>query len=140
MAFMDKLKFWKKHDDFADMDRELNTLKPKDQLGLPSKDPISGTDTTLDFGHEEDMSFGMTPPNDDNVFSRQPQRPLQYERPHQQSQPSISSTQLDLIAAKLETIKVSLESINHRLVAVEHALRVRDYQETEEPRRRRGVW
>jgi hypothetical protein len=145
---LDKLKFWKKKDAFADLDKELGTLDtgPKDDLGLPKQhDPLAGSDTGMDFGKEEtDMSFGMNPPSQNDPFSR----PLQSQQQQSQRQPIAAqpmqypqtNTQLDLIAAKLETIKVSMESMNHRMVALERALHVKDYQETSQPRRRRGVW
>jgi hypothetical protein len=150
MAIMDKLKFWKKHDTFADLDKELGTLDqhptPKDDLGLPTLDPM-GSSGLPKHADPVDMSFGMTPPNSDDPFGRPTvpkQRSMQQTQSVQQTQPMQQDpqivTQLDLISAKIETIKVSLESINHRLLAVERGLHLKDYQDTSQPRRRRGVW
>jgi hypothetical protein len=151
---LDKLKFWKKKDDFADLDKELGTLNsnPKDTLGLqPNHDPMAGSNTGLDMQpKDDDYSFGMTPPSQDDPFQRPqaPQQPLQQQQYHQPQQAvqqapqyqQTANTQMDLVVAKLDTIKVSIESINHRLLAVERALHVRDYRDTQQPRRKRGVW
>ena len=158
MAFLDKLKFWKKGDDaFAELDKQLGTLP---QTGLPESsgpsfeehglgppagdDLMRSSDTGLDFGKQghntEGFSgFGMEHPGDKQMPSYEQPRQV-YEVAPQAAAPAQNvSPQLELVAAKLDTIRVSLESINHRLVAVGRALHVQDEEEVA-PRRRRGVW
>ena len=141
MAFMDKLKFWKKKDEFADLDKELGSAQGtggRDTLGLPSSGYDDHLSSSAETGMDHEMpAFGLTPPREENPFARQSFQ----EVPQQSAVQSASNLniQLDLVSAKLETMKVSLESINHRLLAMEHALHVRDYTQ-QQPQRRRGVW
>ncbi len=162
MAFLDKLKFWKKGDDaFADLDKQLGTipsttpgtLEPQGYGPLsheqgfspPAEDDLlRSSETGLDFGkqntHTEGFSgFGLEHPADKQMPSYEQPRQV-YEVAPQAAAPQNVSAQLELVAAKLDTIRVSLESINHRLVAVERALHVQDYEEAPVPRKRRGVW
>ena len=161
MAFLDKLKFWKKGDDaFADLDKQLGTMPQTpgtpesqgygplshEQGFTPSSDDdlLRSSETGLDFGKQghsaEGFSgFGMEHPGDKQMPSYEQPRQV-YEVAPQAAAPAQNvSQQLELVAAKLDTIRVSLESINHRLVAVERALHVQD-EEVVAPRRRRGVW
>ncbi len=157
MAFLDKLKFWKKGDDaFAELDKQLGTMPqtglPESSgptpfeygLGPPTQDDLMrSSETGLDFGkqgtHTEGFSgFGLEHPADKQMPSYEQPRQV-YEVAPQAAAPQQVSQQLELVAAKLDTIRVSLESINHRLVAVERALHVQDEEEVA-PRRRRGVW
>ncbi len=161
MAFLDKLKFWKKDDDaFADLDKQLGTMPQTpgtpesqgygplshEQGFTPSSDDdlLRSSDTGLDFGKQgthgaEGLSgFGMEHPGEKQTPSYEQPRQV-YEVAPQAAAPQNVSQQLELVAAKLDTIRVSLESINHRLVAVERALHVQDEEEVA-PRRRRGVW
>ncbi|PIN77136.1 hypothetical protein COV16_07310 [Candidatus Woesearchaeota archaeon CG10_big_fil_rev_8_21_14_0_10_34_8] len=157
MAMLDKLKFWKKKDEFADLDKELGNIgnmpktagiETKRDLGLDtgySGDLAKNMDTGLDLGNNDKgfEPFGMEPPgHNENPFARQqtyqPQQ-LQPAQPVQQAPSRDINTQLDLVSAKLETLKVSLESINQRLLSLERAMHVSDYTE-QPPRRRRGAW
>ena len=161
MAFLDKLKFWKKEEDkFAELDKQLGTAPPTqatpsegsddfphhpfggEPIGQPVDEPfMRSAETGLDFGTSKQetgfQSFTAEHPGE----KRSQYQPAQvYEVSSQPQQGQNTSQQLELVAAKLDTIRVSLESINHRLVAVERALHVQDYEETPAPRRRRGVW
>lgn len=163
MAFLDRLKFWKKSDDaFAELDKQLGTIPsvtsgPLEPQGYgplsheqgfsppAENDLLRSSETGLDFGkqetHTEGFSgFGLEHPADKQLPSYQQPRQV-YEVAPQAAAPQNVSQQLELVTAKLDTIRVSLESINHRLVAMERTLHVQDYEEeAPTPRRRRGVW
>lgn len=163
MAFLDKLKFWKKGDDaFAELDKQLGTMPatpgvPESQgygplsheqgFTPPAEDNLlQSSETGLDFGKQTEhgsegfSGFGLEHPTEKQMPSYEQSRQV-YEVAPQVAAPQHVSQQLELVAAKLDTIRVSLESINHRLVAVERALHAQDYEEeAPTPRRRRGVW
>lgn len=146
MAFFDKLKFWKKEDSFAELNKQLDTLKQQTPSQAPegfgTPDPLTHSmDTGIPYEHSDEQNFSgvgynLEPAEEKTMFAR-PQQPS-YTQPEQ---PNTSMhAQMELIAAKLDTIRVSLESINHRLVAVERALHVQEYEEVIQPRKRRGSW
>ncbi len=155
MAFLDKLKFWKKEDSFAELDKQLGTLNPADQQ--PSFDAHQPTGFESQFGQSADenllhgastgletsnepnfQSFGMQHPTEKRIspFENQ-QRPQVFEVSQQPA--ANQNQQLEVISAKLDTIRIAIESINHRLVALERTMHTPEY---EEPvvRRKRGVW
>ncbi len=163
MSFMDKLKFWKKEEDkFAELDAQLGTLQTTSTT-IPGTEPQPmGLESSNYADMDEIMrsrNIGIEPDSQETGgtgftgFSgehpgekRRPSSPMaqqSYEivqpQSAQQNQ-GMQQQQLELISAKLDTIRVSLESVNHRLVALERAMQVQDYEETETPRRRRGVW
>ncbi len=161
MAFLDKLKFWKKEEDkFAELDKQLGTVPstqatPADgaddfphhpfggePIGQPVEDSLlRSSETGLDFGAAKQESGFQSFTAEHPQEKRSQYQPAQvYEVQSQAPQNQNVQQQLELVAAKLDTIRVSLESINHRLVAVERALHVQDYEEITAPRRRRGVW
>jgi hypothetical protein len=157
MAFLDKLKFWKKEEDkFAELDKQLGTAPTAQQgeddfphhpfggepIGQPVEDSLMrSSETGLDFGAAKQESGFQSFTAEHPGEKRNQFQPVQvYEMQSQAPQAQNVQQQLELVAAKLDTIRVSLESINHRLVAVERALHVQDYEETPAPRRRRGVW
>ncbi|MEK6867576.1 MAG: hypothetical protein AABX98_02020 [Nanoarchaeota archaeon] len=164
MAFLDKLKFWKKEEDkFAELDKQLGTV-PSTQatpaqgtddfphhpfggepIGQPVEDSLMhSSETGLDFGASKQESSFQSFTAEHPGEKRSQYQPAQVYEVQPQSQQAQQAQnilpQLELVAAKLDTIRVSLESINHRLVAVERALHVQDYEETTAPRKRRGVW
>ena len=137
MGFLNKFKFWKKEDTFADLDKQLGTVQTNQ-----TDDVLRSHETGLDLGQQQEAafpSFSMEHPTEKRMPSFE--RPEQYESVQvpQQMQSQNVQQQLELVAAKLDTIRVSLESINHRLVAVERALHAEEYDEATAPRRR-GVW
>jgi len=150
MSVLDKLKFWKKDDSFAELDKQINAMKQQSSSGPPlgfgTGDPLQHSmDTGIPYEHPDEQNYsgvgyGLEPAPEKPLFSRQPvqQSGQQFSSTDSQSQGSTMHAQMELIAAKLDTIRVSLESINHRLVAVERALHVQDYEEP--PRKRRGSW
>jgi hypothetical protein len=151
MAIFDKLKFWKKEDSFAELNKQIESLKQQappqapEGFGTPSHESLmQSMDTGIPYEHSAEESsanlgFGLEPAEEKPLFPKQAQSYAPLEHAPQQSQSSLQS-QMEIIAAKLDTIRVSLESINHRLVAVERALHVQEYEEPIQPRRRRGVW
>ena len=160
MAFLDKLKFWKKEDvgtKFAELDQQLGTAPiipgsqvtnpnepygPEMQFGEPIEEPLMrSADSGLNFPSREEtgmQGFGMEHPAEKRgAFEVRPAYEQQQAMPVQGQN---TQQQLELIAAKLDTIRVSLESINHRLVAVERALHAEEYEGQPMLKRRRGVW
>lgn len=158
MAFLDKLKFWKKEDSFAELDKQLGTLNPVDQE--PSFDAHQPTGFEQGFGESADesalrsastgletsnesgfQSFGMQHPGEKraSTFEAPIQRQNVYEVSSQPVQNQNIQQQLEVVSAKLDTIRIAIESINHRLVALERTMHASEY---EEPvvRRKRGVW
>lgn len=135
MAFFDKLKFWKKKDDFGDIGKDLGLDK---DLGL-------GKDLGMDLspGPSPDLGMGLD-------MGQPPQQPLQkypsFQQPSFQpsfqpqpafQQPSypndMASKNLEIISSKLDALRASLESINQRLANIEAIAR----GEQEDSRRRR---
>ncbi len=147
MGILNKLQFWKKEDSFAELNKQLDTLKQQSPQQAPegfgTPDPlVHSMDTGIPYEHpaEEkpfsDVGYSLEPAEEKTMFAR-PQQPLY--TPAEQPNSSLHA-QMEIIAAKLDTIRVSLESINHRLVAVERALHVQEYEEPIQPRKRRGNW
>lgn len=157
MAFLDKLKFWKKEDSFAELDKQLGTMNPTDpqasfeahqppgfesQFGESADDhALRSASTGLEPSNESAFqSFGMQHPGEKRVSPFEtPQRPQVFEVSQQPVQNQNLAQQLEVVSAKLDTIRIAIESINHRLVALERTMHTSEY---EEPvvRRKRGVW
>lgn len=105
MGFLDKVKFWKREDDF-DFDKIVEEhsagAKPgfeKDELGLGHPD----------LGLEEKSPFPDTPISGKTTSAYTP--PLGGSR----------DRELELINSKLDTLKALLTSIDQRLANVERA-------------------
>ncbi len=147
MAILDKLKFWKKDDSFAELNKQLETLKKESPQQAPegfgTPDPLMHSmDSGIPYEHPDEQNYsnvgyGLEPPEEKSLFQRS-SAPV--SAPMDSPRDTSMHAQMELIAAKLDTIRVSLESINHRLVAVERALHVQEYEEPIQPRKRRGVW
>lgn len=136
MSVLDKLKFWKKDDDFGDfsmpdvpaspgsdplakipssplpqspqqLGQQAGTPPP--QLGLPESAP----------GANEPPSFAGEPAP---IIPQSSQRP-QFDQPSALSQPaslaSQPSNQMDLVSSKLDTIKAQLDTVLQRLDRLE---------------------
>ena len=150
MGILDKLKFWKKEDSFAELDKQIQSLKQQTPsgppLGLGTVDPFQHSmnntmDTGIPYEHPDEqqysgLGYGLEPVEEKPMYPRQSQQSFSPA----EAQGSTMHAQMELIAAKLDTIRVSLESINHRLLAVERALHVQEYEEPIQPRKRRGSW
>ena len=134
MAFFDKLKFWKKDDDFSDLDKDFNKgfsnmdtgfsgqdtgFSNQDRyLGLPPSQGVPDVSKYERVGEQPmgpPQQFGQPSINTPSAFSAQP-KPMYQEVP-----PSSNNPELDVISAKLDAIKASLDAINQRLNNLERA-------------------
>lgn len=142
---LDKLKFWKKHDDFDDPFADAPLDMPAD-LGLPPQQPGSqdwsahapGTDdfkpqtpqfSPMDMGGEQPHQ-DVSPFSSFNSQSGQQQQtpfgmqqdngsfaPQQLQQAPQQREESIHPRDIELILSKIETLK---SNIDHIATRVEH--------------------
>ncbi|MBS3176216.1 hypothetical protein J4457_03195 [Candidatus Woesearchaeota archaeon] len=118
MAFMDKLMFWKKRDEFGDLGKEFGAP----ELGLEGgfgKEGFGGEELP-GFGEpspspSQPQAFGAMPP------ARVPMRAMeQVGQPMQAfpEQPSISKD-IEIISVKLDSIRNTLEILNQRIARLE---------------------
>ncbi len=100
MAFLDKLKFWKRKE--VDFEKDLG-------IGL-SETALQSKDLGLEpeTGLPREPSYEPTPSLTPSAFK---------EQAAQQAGPS--SKDIELISSKLDTIKAMLENMNNRLAAIE---------------------
>jgi hypothetical protein len=117
MGMMDKLKFWKKEEEFIpDMPRVPESALPEqqmpsgiDQMGMPR--PTPGINEPP-FEHEQFQPGSLQSPR---AF---------------QQQPAMSADQqLQLISSKLDTIKAQLETVLQRLERLERKEEPSPYQQ-----------
>lgn len=103
MGMFDKLKFWKKDDDF-----DLDSLASK-EMGL-GKDPFAPTPDPLNQptpGFQEKSPFDeLDKRNQDMALPKPPA-------------PASSAREMELISSKLDTIKAILESLDQRVARME---------------------
>lgn len=139
MGVFDKLAFWKKKDDFAD-------LKSKDPFG-PDMGQPPGPDSG--FGGPDPFASppgmpqhhdpGMGDPNSPLMNPPSPQFPPEappgYQPPGGMSPPPpsadsdyINSKNLEVISSKIDAIRATLDSINARLSHIEHLAGAEDEQ------------
>lgn len=116
MGFLDKLKFWKREDEFsfdelATKEISEGGLQGQDTLGLGEKEE-HGLSSEL-FPNSPLESGTTTPPPGSFGFSP-PQGSL-----HPQSFPVGPNRELELISSKLDTIKVLLDSLDRRMASLE---------------------
>jgi len=121
MGILDKIMFWKKKDEFAD-------------LGLGDKENLAFGD---DFGSKQmgldQPGFGQPATSQPSAFgtqappsipAQQPQFQQQYQQPKFESpQQDLNSKNLEIISTKIDTLRASLESINQRLANIENIAR-----------------
>lgn len=102
MAIFDRLKFWKRRDEFALPGLAEAGLPRKDELGLP---PMVHDELGLPASKYQEPSFGTpTPPQ---AFKEMAQ------------QASVSSRDVELLSSKLDTIKAMLDNISNRMAILE---------------------
>ncbi len=127
MGFMDKLMFWKKHDDLSDLGLRGNDLGSPD-LGA---DPV--------FGHDaigrNDFGFGL----EQRPMQQQFQQPYNYPQPppivpQPPFQQERSRDNSEIISSKLDVLKAKLDSIDQRLSNIERIA------QGEQEERRRKTW
>ncbi len=119
MAFLDKLMFWKKSDDFSDFDNQFNPGSfqnnnlgmPNMNPGLPANTPPQGNEYNFDNNIQNPFSQQQSAPPGFQTTPMMPQAPQQ---PHQDI-----SKDIELLSYKLDTIKAALEVINQRIANLE---------------------
>ena len=146
MAFLDKLMFWKKSDDFSTADLGLETGGP----ALPSQDLGFGQENfgqppgPQAFGQQQGFGqqpgaqpgFGQQPGlgaqgfgqqaapqglGQQPTLGQQPSQPLypQQTTPPGYQQASPVAKDIELLSYKIDSVKATLEVINQRLVNIE---------------------
>ncbi len=143
MGILDKIMFWKKTDEFADVglgEKENlafgNEFNAAPGTGL-GPTPGSGTEPGMDQGlGQQNQGFtppGPTPPQPSAPsYPSQPQfqpQPPSYANPQQ----DLEAKSLEVISSKLDAIRASIESLNQRLANLEAIAR----GEEEQGRKRR---
>ena len=149
MAMFDKLKFWKKDDDFgkdsgfgdgkgsadfgAGTGKDLGNDDPFRSSGIGSGDPFGKKSSETDdpYRHsfsKEDTDISIRGPgfeHGDHGASEQrfgAEGPLKYAPLQQQPQrDEMMSKDLELINAKLDAIRATIENMNQRMGAIERA-------------------
>ena len=117
MGFLDKVMFWKKHDDFSDLGIDKGFGKENlafgDDLGMGNQGYPQQQQPYPSQPFPQQPSF--SPPS----FSQQsfpPQQPYQYQGYGQQD---MASKNLEIISSKLDALRTSIESLNQRLANLE---------------------
>ncbi|MBI4453515.1 hypothetical protein HY636_02625 [Candidatus Woesearchaeota archaeon] len=150
MGFFDKLKFWKKSDEFGDIGKGLS-LEDQNLGGLSGTDLGLGRDTaglgrdTLGL-QTEGMDNAWTQPQTaqpSRGYQQYPQQSTQqFQQPAQQfhqaqyEKPVIVSQDegfgskaysmeknMEVISAKLDALKAGIDAMNQRLATIEHEIR-----------------
>jgi hypothetical protein len=129
MSFLDKVKFWKKKDDFSDLDLGKDFDLGSDDLG---KSPIDSSKSFSDSFNDQDNQ----PIQQEQSQYSAPSAPESFSQisdarpPDIQSVPSYqppqTSQDLQLVSAKLDAIKAYLDTINQRLANLENMARGHD--------------
>lgn len=149
MAFLGKLKFWKKNDDFNFGD-DLG----KDKMGLGndlglSKDSTGlgqGLDTNFGLGNEQSFpqdnsmnqqtsqqkwqqpqqSFGKQDYDPFNDSMQHGQQGYTVVKPvHNENNNYNKDKEMEIVSLKLDSLRVSIDSLNQRLANIEQMLRSR---------------
>ena len=142
MGILDKVMFWKKKDEFADMG-----LGGKDNLafgdgcgqgGLPGQNAAPGAGLGPDVGGRGFGSYSQQYPQPQGFpqqqsFSPQPSFSQPYPQPSYSPQQEVESKNLEIISSKLDALRASIESLNQRLANLEAIAR----GDEESSRRRR---
>ncbi len=136
---LDKLKFWKKDDEFSDLDLDKDLGLGKDrELGLdfPGQENQSARPKAFEepLGGEPkpersfDPSAQTEQPQPQQYFQQQQQQPRYSQQPQSQPQQSPQYAQqnvgkeLEIISAKIDALRASMEAINHRLNSIEKSV------------------
>ena len=122
MGFLDKIKFWKKEDDFGDFDNKIDQHMEKsddlfkgDDLGLDQKPPGLGEKSPFDQPTET---------HPDLLAGTPPEQPAAFQAQQQMQAPSGTDTgkrDLELLSSKLDTIKAILNSMDQRIANIERS-------------------
>ena len=113
MGFLDKVKFWKKKDDF-DFDDAVSkqSALPADDLGLNQP---TGLEETSPFAQDAQQAGLSTP------TMQTPTPPLEVE-PTKSTPTGSPLRDVDLLNSKLDTIKALLTSLDQRTANIERNL------------------
>tara|TARA_Y100000031_G_C8195973_1_gene373749 strand:- start:254 stop:616 length:363 start_codon:yes stop_codon:yes gene_type:complete len=114
MSMLDKLKFWKKGDEFSDLELDR-------ELGLESDSNV-GLDLPTTDEMPQASPRGMPPKafQEERGSNINPFEAPKETQPIQQVQPQGSvQKDLEIISAKLDAIRSTLEAMNHRLNSLE---------------------
>src|SRR3989338_5731969 len=127
MAFLDKLKFWKKREPF-EKGIDLG-LPPPDapfaQQPTPLSHPTPEISPFPEMGSEQSQMYAQYPPyvpvsEQRQQFMQYPQQqPQQAQQLKQVQYPSAVEKDIEVVSAKLDSIRATLESINQRLLNIE---------------------
>ncbi|MBU0667270.1 MAG: hypothetical protein ABIC91_00335 [Nanoarchaeota archaeon] len=117
MSFVDKLKFWKKEEDFNFDDPLMNdnSTNMNMDLGL-DQHKTDGLINTPDGLPPSESAFEQVKRDDSNrsLFAQQQKTSSPFD-----AQPIPQNKDLELISAKLDTIKAELDAINQRVQKIE---------------------
>ena len=139
MGILDKLMFWKKEDEFADIGLgDKDNLPFGDQFGAPpggANPPGLGPTPGMDEGGmgPGPSPAGPTPPQPSMPSFSPPSQPQYQQPPSYAPQQELESKNLEVISSKLDAIRASIESLNQRLANLEAIAK----GEEEQGRRRR---
>ena len=130
MSFFNKLAFWKKKDDFADLGKDLDFGK---DMGL---DAGQGPSPDLGMGLEQTPQFPQQPRYQSFQPTQNFQAPSFQPQPYPQPVSNdnyIASKNLEVISSKLDALKASIDSLSQRVANIEAIAR----GEQEDQRRKR---
>ena len=122
MTMLDKLKFWKKKDDFPDLKLGLDLGKGVGGFG---KDVTSGLGGTGDLGFRPETDISLRGPGAETVMeeSKLTPSPLGTSSFGGFSQPSpkadIMAKDIEIISSKLDALRAQMEAVNQRLANIE---------------------
>lgn len=140
MGFFDKLKFWKKNDEFGDVGKGLG-LQGDNFAGLGNTDLGLGRDTLglQTEGMDNAWTQPQTAPQQPRGYqqsAQQYQQPPQQFHPAQYEKPVIVQEEggfgtkaysmeknMEVISAKLDALKAGIDAMNQRLATLEHEIR-----------------
>ena len=123
MGILDKVMFWKKKDEFADVglgDKE--NLAFGDEFGQqPGANPQGmGAATGLGPEHGMGQDYGQQPIQQGQPSIPSFSPPQQYQQPPTYSpQQELETKSLEVISSKLDAIRASIDSLNQRLANLE---------------------
>jgi len=142
MGILDKVMFWKKKDEFADVGLGKDNLAFGDDFGQglgAGQNIASSTGLGPDIGgrglgsygqqYQQPQGFSPQPPG----FSQSPSFPMSYPQPSFNPQQEVESKNFEIISSKLDALRASIESLNQRLANLEAIAR----GDEEDTRRRR---
>jgi hypothetical protein len=129
MGILDKVKFWKKDDDFEmdDFDKmatdSASSGVPKDDLGLGPSVLDKPAPATTQQDPLAPAALSPEPPKTTNSDS-----------------PDIMNRELELISSKLDTIKFLLQSLDQRVAHIEKIAGVEEEEQKKRQKQQHNLW